>query len=53
MAEAGNEPYGDAKGFLRGADSIGSLSGVPGRVFVAVVVAVPYWWWSMVHYRVR
>ena len=43
-AEAGIEPYGEAKGFGRGVGSIRSLSGVPGRgVPVAVVLAVPWW----------
>jgi len=44
IADAGMEPYGDEKGFLTGAISIGSLSGVPARgVVAAVVVVVPAW----------
>lgn len=43
IAEGGIEPYGVAKGFGRWTFSMGSLSGVPGRLgeSVAVVVDVP------------
>jgi hypothetical protein len=47
IADAGIDPYGETKGLRCGARSMGSLSGVPGRVLLAVVVAVvavvPLW----------